>query len=97
MMDTWRNFGIAISAFLFVSGFFTFIAGTQKTLSTSTRALDAIATATQTLLIGLAVGFVIWCGLRLIKGKAEAPDVRETMMVPATVFGVICIALVLYR
>lgn len=93
-MYTWRHFGLAMLVFLAVSGFFNFVAGTQTTLSNSARLLDACKVASMTLLLGLALGFTIWGGLRLIKG-AGAPDVRETVMVLATLVGIVAAATVL--
>ena len=46
-------------------------------------------------IIGL-YGLAIWGGLRLIKGKNNAPDIGETVMVLATVFGIISIAMILF-
>lgn len=94
-MYTWRHFSMAIAAFLAVAAIFSFIAGTHP-VSSATRTFDAIRFATVTLAVGLALGFTVWGGLRVIKGR-DAPDLKETVMLLATLFGVVCVGMVVFR
>ena len=96
-IDTWRHFAIACGVFLFIAAGLHF-ANNSGMREVDLRAIAAISFSAQVFVAALAVGFVAWGGARLVRWKSDiAPDMKDTVLWTACLFGLICVALAVMR
>ena len=92
-VSTWRNFGLAALAFFVIAAAFHY----TDAVPSGSRAAAAFDFAGLTLAAAVALGFLIWGGLRLVQGAERSPDMKDTVLWIAALFGVAIVALAVLR
>ena len=92
-VSTWRNFALAAVAFFLIAAAFHYTDADPS----GGRAAAALDFAGLTLGAAIALGFIIWGGLRLVQGANRSPDMKDTVFWVASLFGVAVVALAVLR
>jgi len=92
-VSSWRHFVLGALVFFVVAAAFHY----ANAVPGGGRALAALDFAGLTLAAAVALGFAIWGGVRLVQGADRSPDMKDTVLWVAALFGVGCVALAVLR
>jgi len=92
-VSTWRNFGLAALAIFVIAAAFHY----TNAVPGGGRVVAAFDFAGLTVASAVALGFLTWGGLRLVQGADRSPDMKDTVVWVASLFGVAIVALAVLR